>query len=234
MKLNKLSTLLAATTLLATSSAAMAWESGDHSTSASVALSSDYMWRGVTQTDNEPSISGSFDYAHASGFYAGTWASNVDFGDSVSTEIDIYAGFGNDIGDTGFSYDVSVLRYIYPDSKPDYSWNEYAASVGYSFFSFGIAYSDDVYGTDEDGIYYSIGFDYDLPMDIALSAGYGFYDYDNATGLKDAADYRIGISKEMIGFGFDLTYVDTDKDNETNWGKAATDGRVVFTISKSM
>ncbi|MBT3506047.1 MAG: hypothetical protein HN475_09850, partial [Piscirickettsiaceae bacterium] len=63
MKMKKLSTLcLAASTLFAASSA-MAWESenGQHSTSASVALSSDYVWRGYSQTDNEPAISGSFD-----------------------------------------------------------------------------------------------------------------------------------------------------------------------------
>ena len=81
MKMKKISTLLAASTLVMASSA-MAWESedGQHSTSASVAMSSDYVWRGYSQTDSEPAISGSFDYGHASGLYAGTWASNVDFG----------------------------------------------------------------------------------------------------------------------------------------------------------
>jgi uncharacterized protein (TIGR02001 family) len=238
MKLKKLSTLcLAASTLFAASSA-MAWESADgaHSTSASVALGTDYMWRGYSQTENEAAISGSFDYAHSSGFYLGTWASNVDFNDDASAEIDVYAGFGSDIGDTGFSYDVGFLRYIYDGEN--YDWNEYYASLSYSYFSLGIAYSNDVYASDEDGIYYSLGFDYTLPMDIGLSAGVGYYDYDTAVygaGSPDSAvDYHIGLSKEFAGFGWDLTYYDTDSDAETLYGNDATDSRLVFTISKSM
>ena len=238
MKLNKLSALLAAGTLLAASSA-MAWESEDgaHSTSASVALGTDYVWRGYSQTDNDPAISGSFDYAHSSGFYMGTWASNVDFGDDASVEIDVYAGFGGDIGESGLSYDVGVLRYFYDGE--DYDWTEFYGSVGYSYFSFGIAYSGNVYDSDETGIYYSLGFDYDLPMDIALSAGIGYYDYDDDVyGPKDEqhTDYRVGVSKEFAGFGWDLTYTGMDsdgRDNVTGNGDLG-DGRLVFTISKSM
>jgi len=238
MKLKTISTLCFAASTMLVASSAMAWESGDHSTSASVALSSDYVWRGYSQTEEEAAISGSFDYAHASGFYAGTWASNVDFSDDASIEIDVYAGFGGEFGESGISYDLGVLRYIYDGE--DYDWNEFYGSVGYSFFSLGVAYSSDVYGSDEDGIYYSLGFDYDLPANFALSAGVGYYDYDTAVygaGNPDSAvDYRIGVSKELAGFGFDVTYYDTDSDGETlyNGTDEVADGRVVFTISKSM
>ena len=238
MKLNKLSALLAASTLLAASSA-MAWESenGAHSTSASVALGTDYMWRGYSQTDNDPAISGSFDYAHSSGFYLGTWASNVDFGDDASVEIDVYAGFGGDIGESGFSYDLGVLRYFYDGE--DYDWTEVYGSVSYSFFSFGIAHSSNVYDSDETGTYYSLGFDYDLPMDIALSAGIGFYDYDDDVSDDDHTDYRVGVSTEFAGFGWDLTYTGMDSDGEDAYsrksgGRDQGDSRLVFTISKSL
>jgi len=229
MRLHKLSTLLAATTLLATSSA-MAWESenGQYSSSASVALASDYVWRGYSQTEEEAAISGSFDYSHSSGLYAGTWASNVDFGDDASAEIDIYIGFGNDIGDTGLSYDVGVLRYLYDGE--DYDWNEYYGSVSFMSFTAGVAYSGDVYGTDETGVYYSLGFDYDLPIDVALSAGIGYYNYD---ATKNHTDYHMGLSKDMIGFGFDVSYFGMDSNAEDTYGDLA-DGRIVFTISKSM
>ncbi|HHA18940.1 MAG TPA: hypothetical protein ENK70_04465 [Methylophaga sp.] len=222
MKLKKISTLcLAATTFFAASSA-MAWESADgaHSTSASVALSTDYVWRGYSQTDEEAAISGSFDYAHSSGIYVGTWASNVDFDSDTSIEIDLYGGFASEFGDSGIGYNVGVLRYMYP-SEGKLNWNEYYGSLSYSFFSVGIAYSDEVYGNDkDDGIYYSASFDYDFD-DSTI-------DPDNAT------DYRIGVSKELAGFGFDLTYYDTDSDGEDLYGKDLAEGRVVFTISKSM
>jgi uncharacterized protein (TIGR02001 family) len=234
MKMKKLSTLcLAASTLFAASSA-MAWESenGQHSTSASVALSSDYVWRGYSQNDNKPAISGSFDYGHASGLYAGTWASNVNFGDDTSIEIDIYAGYASEIGDTGISYDVGLLRYIYPGES--YNWNELYASLGYSYFSVGVAHSGDVYASGETGIYYSLGFDYDLPMGLALSAGYGYYDYDDDVSEDSPSDYRIGLSTELVGFGWDLTYTDSDSDGEDFYGEDLADGRVIFTVSKSL
>ena len=53
-----------------------------------VALSSDYIWRGMTQTAEEPAISGGFDIAGESGLYFGTWASNVEFGDGAALELD--------------------------------------------------------------------------------------------------------------------------------------------------
>jgi uncharacterized protein (TIGR02001 family) len=237
MNMKKISTLcLAASTLFAASSA-MAWESGDHSTSASVALSSDYVWRGYSQTDEDWAISGSFDYAHASGFYAGTWASNVDFGDDTSAELDIYAGFGGET-DGGLGWDFGVLRYIYPGEN--YDWNEAYASLRYSFFSVGVAHSSDVYASGDTGTYYTLGFDYDLSAGIALSAGVGYYNYDDdvldaGNVLDDSAvDYRIGLSTEMAGFGFDLTYYDTNSDGEDLYGKDLAEGRVVFTISASM
>ncbi|WP_292773230.1 TorF family putative porin, partial [Methylophaga sp. UBA5100] len=84
MKFKTLSAMcLAATTVLATSSA-MAWESEDgaHSVTANVLIGSDYIFRGISQTDNNPTIQGGIDYGHASGLYVGTWASNVDFDDA--------------------------------------------------------------------------------------------------------------------------------------------------------
>ena len=236
--MNKTTSLTLISGLLLASSTAMAWESADgaHSTSASVALSSDYVWRGYSQTDEQMAISGSFDYGHSSGFYLGTWASNVDFGDDASIEVDVYAGFGNETAG-GIGYDLGVLRYIYPGE--DYSWNEIYASLSYSFFSVGVAHSNDVYGSSESGTYYSAGFDYDLPVGgLALSAGLGYYDYDDdvygPANDDSVTDYRIGLSTELVGFGFDLTYYDTNSDGEDLYGKDLADGRVVFTISGSM
>jgi uncharacterized protein (TIGR02001 family) len=233
MKLKQLSALCLAGTMLTASSLAMAWESEDgaHSTSASVALASDYVWRGYSQTDEDPAISGSFDYGHSSGLYAGVWASNVDFDDDASSEIDIYAGFSSEFGDSGIGYDVGILRYIY-DSE-SYDWNEVYASLSYSYFSVGVAHSGSVYDSSEDGTYYSAGFDYDLPYDIAFSSGIGYYDYDSDVSDDDHTDYRIGISKEMIGFDFGLTYTGMDSDGEDAYGDLADD-RVVISISKSM
>ncbi len=243
MKRNTLSLLLAASTALVTSSA-MAWESADgqHSTSASVALTTDYVWRGLTQTAYKEAIQGSFDYSHSSGLYAGVWASNVDFNGPGTIEIDTYAGFGGEIGDTGLGYDVGFLRYIYPNTTSNTDWNEYHASLSYSFLSASVNYSSDVYNTETTGVYYTLGAEYTLPQDFTVSANIGFNHYKNpvaATGntQKNGTDYNIGVSKDLAGFNFDVRYYGTNKKLERQWGigsgKDASDS-FVFTISKSM
>ena len=62
--------------------------------SANAAMTNNYIWRGLTQTENEAAIQGGIDYSHESGFYAGTWVSNVNYGpsDVYSYEHDMYAG----------------------------------------------------------------------------------------------------------------------------------------------
>ena len=242
MKLKTISTLCFAASTMLVASSAMAWENGDHSTSASVALTSDYVWRGASQTLEDAAISGSFDYSHASGFTAGVWASNVDFtddapDDGADIEIDIYASFGGEL-DNGIGWDVGYLRYIFPGTTAgnDYDWNEYHVSASYSYFSAAVNYSDDYLAGGNDGLYYTLGFDYELPQGFALSAGVGFTDVDEA-GADSYTDYNVGISKELAGFGFDARYYDTDNDAQDFYGSDTDDlleGRVVFTISKSM
>lgn len=244
MKLTKISALCLAASSLFAASSAMAWESEDgaHSVTASVALSSDYVWRGISQTLRDPAISGSFDYAHSSGFYAGVWASNVDFGegDSADLEVDTYAGFANEFGDSGIGYDIGWLRYIYPGTAAgvDYDWNEYHVGLSYSYFSASVNYSDEVYGSKYDAIYYTLGAAYEFENGVGIDANVGYYDYDTGyfgVGTPDnALDWNIGVSKEFVGLGFDLRYYDSDSDLEKQWGTNSPSDSVVFTISKSM
>jgi len=238
MKLKQLSALCLAGTMLTASSLAMAWESedGNHAVDFGVALANDYIWRGYSQTNRSPAMSGSIDYSHSSGFYVGAWGSNVDFDDAADYELDIYAGYGGEFGDSGIGYDVGVLRYIY--NSESYDWNELYASLSYSYFSVGVAHTDDVYGTDEDATYFSASFDYDLPWyDIALSAAVGYYDYDSgvyilvdendnfiSTSSEEHVDWSIGLSKSIAeGVDFGLTYTGMDSDGDEGNGKNASD-----------
>jgi uncharacterized protein (TIGR02001 family) len=251
MKLKQLSSLCLAASVL-TAAPAMAWESedGQHSTSGSVALSSDYMWRGSSQTDNEPAISGSLDYGHASGIYAGVWASNVDFAvgtDAAHLEADIYAGFSSEFGDTGIAYDLGAMRYIYPGTDGA-DWNEYYAALSYSLFSLKVSHTEDFGGSDEQATHYLLGFNYDLPYDVALHANYAFYDFDDIDAVfgttpnnldNPLQDYAIGVSKNIIGLDWDVTYYETLKEgkdateNNNAGSDNKADSRFVLTVSKS-
>ena len=85
-------------------------------------ISNNYIWRGLTQTTNEPAISGGIDYTHSSGFYAGTWASNVQYAadDIFSYEHDVYFGYSG--GET-ITWDVGWLYYNY-DSEAEFDFHE--------------------------------------------------------------------------------------------------------------
>ncbi len=85
---------LIATSVLAASAVTSSVAMAESPWSANIGVGSNYMWRGITQTDNAAAISGGVDYANPNGFYAGTWTSNVTWvGDSY--ELDLYAGYGS-------------------------------------------------------------------------------------------------------------------------------------------
>ena len=105
---------------------------------ANVTVASNYIYRGLTQTNNKPAIQGGFDYAHESGFYVGNWNSSISWisdsygaqgygnkqtpytsaGNSVTApiEMDFYAGFKKELIAEGFATDLGVLQYYYPTS----------------------------------------------------------------------------------------------------------------------
>ena len=109
----------------------------DFTTSGSVGLFSQYIFRGLTQTDRNPALQGNFDINHSSGLYLGMWGSNVSWlrdkygnatdgsvtSDSTyyrsggNLEIDVYGGFKSEIGKTGLGIDIGALQYYYPGTE---------------------------------------------------------------------------------------------------------------------
>ena len=100
----------------------------DFTTSGSVGLFSQYIFRGLTQTNRDPALQGNFDINHSSGLYLGAWASNVSwprdttagstpYSSGGSLEIDIYGGFKTDLGKSGFGIDLGALQYYYPGKE---------------------------------------------------------------------------------------------------------------------
>ncbi|MBC7207835.1 MAG: hypothetical protein H5U27_15155, partial [Methyloversatilis sp.] len=85
--------------------------------SANVGLFSQYIFRGISYTQEKPAVQGGFDLAHASGAYLGVWGTNVsDLALSNATgEIDVYGGYAKTVGD--FTFDVGFLQFIFPGGK---------------------------------------------------------------------------------------------------------------------
>ena len=197
-------------------------EESPHQFSANVALVSDYLYRGISQTSEKAAIQGGMDYAHASGFYVGTWASNVDFAEDL--EIDIYGGFSGEL-DGGLSWDVGGLYYIYPssDAQPEENFVEAYANAGYTFpgafepsVSAGLAWSPDFFGEDGDGIYLNGGLDLSLPHDFGLSFYVGWQDVEgdqtSGPGGFNYTHYSISISKSIGPLSLSASWNDADSD----------------------
>jgi uncharacterized protein (TIGR02001 family) len=212
----------------------------DNTISANVSLASDYIWRGVSQTNEKPAISGGFDYSHdfePVSWYIGTWASNVDptfFGGrhSPSTELDLYTGLSGDLGD--FSYDAGWLRYFYPGGSVN-DTTEWHLGGGWKWFGATYYYSKDWFGTDDDASRIEGTFDYDLPYEISFSAvvaknfGDGIEDYFNS----DYTDWSLGVSKSWVGVDWGFTYTDTNIDKTDCGDDSLCDAHYVVSMSKS-
>lgn len=84
-----------------------------------IGVVSEYVFRGIRQTWGNPAIQGGVDYAHASGFYVGTWLSNTsgNLYANANIEVDVYGGYRGAVGD--FAYDVGVLQFIFPQANYD-------------------------------------------------------------------------------------------------------------------
>jgi uncharacterized protein (TIGR02001 family) len=189
-------------------------------TTASVTLTSDYVFRGLSQSDGEAAIQGSFDWSNDM-WYAGVWGSSVNFGatsptQTASMELDAYVGITPTTGP--INWDLSLVGYFYPNADDQVGFggelDYYEGIVGASMdlteqFAVGgqIAYSPEYFAETGNAIYYEINGAYAFSDALSVSAAWGNQDVD-ATGDYDT--WNIGLSHAMHGFTFDLRYHDTD------------------------
>jgi uncharacterized protein (TIGR02001 family) len=206
---------------------------------ATVTAASDYDFRGISQSAQDPALAASVDYAHDSGFYAGIWGSNVDFGpgSDPSLEVDVYGGFKKSL-DSGVGFDVGGVYYTYYDNpKPGVNYFELYAGASYEWFSSKLFYSPDYGGKATAGnteAWY-IGGDVavPLPKDFSLlaHAGYSFGDYWK--NLADEYfDYSVGVGYTLGKFNLALKWVDgTDAIDAPGSDYFSSDSKVLFTVS---
>ncbi|MEJ5210677.1 MAG: TorF family putative porin [Burkholderiales bacterium] len=249
--MNKPLLLIAPVVGLLAAPAAMAEESAP-SLSGNITLTSDYVFRGVSQTQGRPAIQGGIDYAHPSGFYLGTWASNVSwvsvrafkdstgavttgdpFKENNSMEWDFYGGYKGTVGD--FGYDLGVITYYYPGDKttaksPDTtevyvggSWKFLSVKYSHVVSENFIGWYDFTNNRNTRGSHYlELNASYDLGNGWGVLGHVG---HQTVKNLGDASytDWKIAVSKD-VGFGvISLAYTDTNaKDWVYDWSTSAS------------
>ncbi|MBO1273366.1 hypothetical protein J3L11_17145 [Shewanella sp. 4t3-1-2LB] len=210
--------------------------------SGNVALTSDYVFRGFSQTEGDPAIQGGFDVAYDNGLYAGVWASNVESDPSApvnyngaNMETDIYGGWAGNFD--ALSLEIGYLRYQYPGTKANVNnTDEFHLGAGYETSvvstTLNLHYSPDYFGADK-AFYWDLGIDVPLPKNIIFTAHYGLTDYqDNSLG-DDYVDWCISFSTEWNKLRFVLSYINTAGITDTCDNNVCAE-RFVLSVSRSL
>lgn len=172
--------------------------------SANIGVTTNYVWRGVSQSSNAASVSGGIDYADESGFYAGTWVGSL--GDDASgfsgAETDWYLGYSGEAGD--FGYDIGYIYYGYYNLE-DTDFGEIYLNGSYGNLGFGVAYTvNGQSGTlfDSGDMYFSAsygGIDLGNELELSITAGYYTFDFDSSA---DYAHVQADITKGDFTLSF--------------------------------
>jgi len=219
--------LCAATASLAFGSAAFA---EDVSVTYNIGVASDYVFRGVSQTDEGVQLFGGADLSSGM-FYAGVWASNVDFLDSTDAEIDVYAGITPEAGPVKFDLAALYYGYVNAPSGGDYDFWEFkaAAKVPAGPLTLGAAvfYSPEFFGGIGDATYYEGNVSFSPADKWSVSAALGEQTFDIG---GDYSTWNLGV-----GYAFtdkvaaDLRYSATDID-----GVDIADDRVALSLKVTL
>lgn len=256
MKFTPASGLLAGLIATAVSVPAAAYEF-----SGNVAIVNDYLFRGVSQSSDDPSVMGGFDIAFDNGIYIGTFGAAVNWptatGDIATMEWDIYVGYAGQFNDV-VSYDVGYIRYEYPgqdDGIDGFDFNELYASVSAAGATAGFAWSDDFWGgtgDDDDASYWYVYGAYSYPISDVLSLdaeiGYNAFESNEAwndyfgspnTEVDSYVNWSIGASYTLMDgdseiVTFSATYADTDISEEECAFTRICEAKLVLGVSKSL
>ena len=173
------------------------------SVSANVSFASDYIWRGMTQSDG-PAIQGGFDYEAESGFYAGIWGSNVNFNDGAGSELDYYFGYGFELGSVGV--DLGYVAFDYPDNTEGLDFEEIVVGLSYGDLGLTFALGQDG-APDYTEVSYSLaGFDFaygeydEYGNNFIISKGFACGSYDCAVAYTDFSDEGYGADEDALVF----------------------------------
>jgi len=209
-------------------------------------LVSDYRFRGLTQTFEEPAIQGGFDYAHSSGFYVGNWNSSIadTFYGGSPLEMDFYAGYKPTFGD--ITLDLGVLYYYYPGSDAPgigrIDNTELYAGAAWKWLSLKYFHAvSDFFGVPDtkDSSYIDLTASYTFAGGWGVSGHIGHQKVENISAA-DYTDYKIGITKDVSGWLLGLAFVDTDAEEAaytftSGSGKSVNvgDSTLVLSVSKT-
>jgi uncharacterized protein (TIGR02001 family) len=214
---------------IATANAQEAMPAPPPALTANAAITTDYIFRGITQSAKRPAVQGGLDYAVPdTGFAVGTWFSSIDFGDETNLEWDIYGNYNFNLGPLGAS--VGVYGYVYPYAGHGGPYDVFEINAGLNHdFGF-LAWSAKASwapglpsgyltirnGYNPDSEYYlTTGVSIPLVPWLAVSGNLGYQGYSGGQpkGISNDsyAEWDLGATITLDKYSLDLRYIDTSK-----------------------
>jgi uncharacterized protein (TIGR02001 family) len=219
--------------------------------SGTVTLTSDYRFRGVSQSDTGAALQASLDYAHESGLYFSVWGSTIDFspfGDPDSRiEIDLTAGYDIALSDQT-TVGTKFVYYWYADADiapgdPEYNYYEIFGSISHNFgkatLSAEVAWTDDYSGELGSATAITGGLEVPLYKELWIFDGgvvgsfhAGHQSFDDELE-EDYGYWDLGVKASIDRFDLDVRYTDAGLD-KFDCGPDVCDGTVVFSLTANL
>ena len=179
-----------------------------------VVLTTDYVYRGVSNSDSHGAFQLGGDISFDSGIYFGVWGSTVDIsngpGRQRDLEVDYYIGIVRDVS-SRWSLGANFVSYNFPGATGqfDYDYDEFSLTTNYNdrvWFEY--SYSPDLYHSNQSSESFSLYTEWQPGAELTLGVGVGHYDVSNLTG-SDYSYWQIGVTRPIGSVDIDLRYFDT-------------------------
>lgn len=214
-----------------------------------VTITSDYRFRGITQSSRQIAVQGGFDIVPVGNWFAGVWLSSID--GASNAETNVYAGFGGQFG-SSFEYDVRYIYYHYPETKDYWEISSSISKSGYlkagkdkaktinTNLTLGLVASHNYFGATGGFFYPSVDFSFDITKYVVMDLHFGYNAFTRdapgffADDTNAYSDWSIGVTTEAINNAFwTVALVGTDVSKETCWGEANwCSTKVVLSLAK--
>jgi len=198
-------------------------------------LTTDYVKRGVSQSNSDPAIQLGVDLAFDIGLYTGLWASTVDISNGPERQRDLelnyYFGYGMDAG-SNWRLGANLVFYTYPGATGniDYDYEEFVLSAAFDDnLWFEYSYSPDLYDSGQATHNVELFGEWTLARHYDVSAGIGYYDTSSLTGTGYGY-WQLGVARSFRWVDLDLRYHDTNRWIPIISTNARAGSRVVFSV----
>jgi uncharacterized protein (TIGR02001 family) len=210
----------------------------DLSLDGSLAVTSDYRFRGISQSNDDVAMQGSINLNHVSGFHVGVWGSSIDFNsvgnDDATLELDYTAGYRFAVSDV--AVDVGYIYYTYPNdgSNDNNDYGEVYAAAGWKGLEAGVNWTDDGYGKSGSATYVFGGYSHEFGI-VTLGAEVGETFLDKATfanGDDKYFNFEVSATITVLEkLDVQVAYVGTDLSKNDIGGLDWAENAVVATAT---